>query len=327
MFDGQGTQTKILDFDVASASIKGSRDYQEDSMLVNFPMGQGSGFAIIADGIGGHVAGHLASAIVTTEVFTHMKMQEGHLASGALNVPFALRQAATEANNKVAEHVRRNDETKGMGSTLLAPVIRGDRLSWLSIGDSPLYLLRDGALRQLNKDHSMAPQIDMMVKTGSMKAEVGKDHPDRNTLTSVVNGEEIAEIDCPKTPIQIKEGDILIASTDGLQTLSNSTLAKTIMKGTQQSAVELVKSLLAELSKLDAPDQDNTTFAVMKAMAPPKVEEVMDLDAMPVLALADDDEAVAAPVAAAAPEAVEPAKPVKDEKKAYWYRGQKYYRD
>lgn len=325
MFDGQGIQTKTLDFDVASASIQGSRDYQEDSMLVNFPIGQGSGFAIIADGIGGHVAGHLASAIVTTEVFTHLKMQEGHLASGALNVPFALRQAATEANNKVAEHVRRNDETKGMGSTMLVPVIRGDRLSWLSIGDSPLYLLRDGALRQLNKDHSMAPQIDMMVKTGSMKAEVGKDHPDRNTLTSVINGEEIAEIDCPKTPIQIKEGDILIASTDGLQSLSNSTLAKTITKGTQQSAMELVNSLLAELSKLDAPDQDNTTFAVMKAIAPPKVEEVMDLDAMPVLAMGDDAPEAEAPVAAVEPEAA--AEPVKDEKKAYWYRGQKYYRD
>ncbi len=325
MFDGQGIQTKTLDFDVASASIQGSRDYQEDSMLVNFPIGQGSGFAIIADGIGGHVAGHLASAIVTTEVFTHLKMQEGHLASGALNVPFALRQAATEANNKVAEHVRRNDETKGMGSTMLVPVIRGDRLSWLSIGDSPLYLLRDGALRQLNKDHSMAPQIDMMVKTGSMKAEVGKDHPDRNTLTSVINGEEIAEIDCPKTPIQIKEGDILIASTDGLQTLSNATLAKTIMKGTQQSAMELVKSLLAELGKLDAPDQDNTTFAVMKAIAPPKVEEVMDLDAMPVLAMADDAPEPEAPAAVAEPDVA--AEPVKDEKKAYWYRGQKYYRD
>ena len=320
MFDGEGTQIATLDFDVASASIKGSREYQEDSMLAHFPVGQGSGFAIIADGIGGHVAGHLASAIVTTEVFTHMKMQDGHLATGALNVPFALRQAATEANNKIAEHVRRNGETKGMGSTLLAPVIRGDRLSWLSIGDSPLYLLRDGALRQLNKDHSMAPQIDMMVKTGSMKAEVGKDHPDRNTLTSVVNGEEIAEIDCPKTPIQVKEGDILIASTDGLQTLSNGVLAKTIMKGTQQSAMELVTSLLNELSKLDAPDQDNTTFVVMKAVAQPKVEEVMDLDAMPVLAMGDEDSAEAA-------EAVAPAEPVKDEKKAYWYRGQKYYRD
>ncbi|MEL6642195.1 MAG: serine/threonine-protein phosphatase, partial [Pseudomonadota bacterium] len=68
------------------------------------------------------------------------------------------------------------------------------------------------------------------------------------------------------------------------------------------------------------PDQDNTTFVVMKAMAPPKVEEVMDLDAMPVLAVVDED--------AEEPTAVEaPAEPVKDEKKAYWYRGQKYYRD
>ncbi len=323
MFDGESTQNITLEFDVASGSIVGSRKQQEDAMLANFSIGQATGFAIVCDGIGGHAAGHLASAMVTTEMFTHLKMQESHLVSGALNVPFALRQAATEANNKIAEHIQRNSETKGMGTTLLAPVIRGDRLSWLSVGDSPLYLLREGALRQLNQDHSMAPQIDMMVKTGSMSAEVGKDHPDRNMLTSVINGSEIPEIDCPKTPIQIKEGDILIAATDGLQSLSNGVLAKTIKMGTEQTAMDLVRALLAELANLDKPDQDNATFVVIKALPAEKVEDVMDLDAMPVLAMADEDEAVSQQ---AAPVEVAP-EPEKDERKAYYYRGQKYYRD
>jgi len=321
MLDGDSTPAKTLTFDVASAAIKGARDYQEDSLISSFPMGQGAGFAIIADGIGGHVAGSLASALVTTEVFSHLKMQESQLINGVLSIPFALREAAEQANKKIAAHVKKDKDTKGMGSTLLVPVIRADRLSWISIGDSPLLLLRNGALRQLNKDHSMAPQIDMMVKTGALSAEAGKDHPDRNTLVSVLNGEEIAQIDCPASPILLKDGDILIAASDGLQFLSNGTIANTLALAKDGRSVDIANAFLTALTQLNHPEQDNTTFVVVKIGEEAAPDAVMDLDAMPVLAQADD---------APAPVAVEPdaaAEPAQDERKAYWYRGQKYYKD
>ena len=324
MFDGQSARAQTLTFDVATAAIKGSREYQEDSMLSSFPVGQDAGFAIIADGIGGHVAGHIASALVTTEVFAHLKMQEQSLVKGTLDLHFALHQAAEQANKRLADHMAKHQETTGMGSTLLVPVIRGNRLSWISIGDSPLYLFRNGALRQLNKDHSMAPQIDMMVKTGALAPEKGRNHPDRNTLTSVVTGGEIAEIDCPKSPILLKEGDILIAATDGLQSLPSGTLASTLMTGAKSSAIDLVDAFLAEIAAMDKPDQDNTAFVVMIARAEEKEDEVMDLDSMPVLAHAGDD---SIPPPKPSPVTAPPAAPVKDESKAYYYRGQKYYRD
>lgn len=324
MLDGQSTGAKTFSFDVATAAIKGSRANQEDSMLASFPVGQDAGFAIIADGIGGHVAGNVASALVTTEVYAHLKIQEAALIKGSLDLSFALRQAAEQANARLADHMAKHQETVGMGSTLLVPVIRGDRLSWISIGDSLLYLFRDGALRQLNKDHSMAPQIDMMVKTGALSAEKGRDHPDRSTLTSIVGGEEIAEIDCPANPLRLKEGDILIASTDGIQSLPNATLAATLMKGANSSSLELVDAFLAEIAALDCPEQDNTAFVVMIARSENKAEEVMDLDSMPVLAHAGDTSIPPPkPSAVTAP----PPEPVKDESKAYYYRGQKYYRD
>ena len=327
MFDGESTRTNVLDFDVATAAIKGKRPYQEDSMISSFPIGQGAGFAIIADGIGGHVAGHLASALATTEIFAHLKMQESQLVDGKLDVPFALRHAAEQANKRIAAHTAMDGETKGMGTTLLVPVIRGDRLSWISVGDSPLLLFREGALRQLNQDHSMAPQIDMMVKTGSMSAQVGKDHPDRNTLLSVLNGEMIEKIDCPDTPIRLKEGDILIAATDGLQSLSNAVIAKTLMKGKNGRSMDIANAFLAAIAAKNDPDQDNTTFVVMRATVESKADDARELDSMPVLATVDDDEVPAprkatAPAAAPAPVAAGP-----DESKAYYYRGQKYYRD
>lgn len=320
MFDIETNATKPLTFDVATAAIQGKRDYQEDTIIANFPVGQAAGFAIVADGIGGHAAGHIASALATIEVFAHLKIHEGQLLSGALNVPLALREAAEQANARLAAHVAKDAETKGMGSTLLVPVIRGDRLYWLSVGDSPLYLFRNGALRQLNKDHSMSPQIDMMVKTGAMTAEAAKDHPDRNTLTSVVSGEKIAQIDCPASPVLLAEGDILIAGSDGLQFLTNATIANTLMLAKEGRSVDLVNAFLAALDNVNNPDQDNTTFVVIKIGMDEDVDEVMDLDSMPVLAQASDAVVTSAVKAA-------PAAPEKDERKAYFYRGQKYYRD
>lgn len=321
MLDSDVSPAKTLTFDVATAAIKGGREYQEDSLIANFPMGQGAGFAIIADGIGGHVAGQLASAIVMTEVFTHLKLQESQLITGVLSVPFALREAAEQANRKIAAHIKKNPDTKGMGSTLLAPVIRGARLSWISIGDSPLLLLRNGALRQLNKDHSMSPQIDMLVKTGAMTAEVGHAHPDRNTLLSVINGDDIPQIDCPTSPILLKDGDILIAASDGLQFLSNTMIANTLMKARAGRSVDIANAFLSAIAQHNHPDQDNTTFVIVKIAEEAKEDEVMDLDSMPVLAQAEGEDPTAAPKPAVV------AEPVKDERKAYWYRGQKYFKD
>lgn len=323
MFDGELSAKAVFDFDVASAAIKGSRDYQEDSILTSFALGAGYGFAIVADGIGGHASGHVASALVTTEIFNHLKMQEQYLETGKINVPFVLEQAAKASQQKIAEHVKGHAETKGMGTTLLVPVVRGDRLSWISVGDSLLFLLRDGALRQLNKDHSMAPQIDMMVKTGSMSAEVGKDHPDRNTLTSVINADKIEKIDCPSAAVQLKDGDVLIAASDGLQSLPTEALVKTLIDGAAESSTELVKTLLKQIEELNAPDQDNTSFVVIQAKAKVIESGLMDLDAMPILGQADG--AAAQPVAPVSIPAPDPAQD--REKKAYWYRGQKYYRD
>ena len=172
MLDADAVETDVMTFDVATASIKGAREYQQDSLISNFALGQTSGFAIVADGLGGHVGGHVASALVTAEVFGHLKMKEDQLDAGTLNIPLALREAAEAANTRVARQVREDDSLHGMGSTMLVPVIRADKLYWISVGDSPLFLFRQGALRQLNQDHSMAPQIDMMVKSGSMAPEI-----------------------------------------------------------------------------------------------------------------------------------------------------------
>lgn len=255
----------VATFDVATACSKGSRNYQEDTLLTDFALGQPFGYAILADGMGGQAGGDVASAIVASEMFLHLKANIDDVEDGSSTLPAILRDGAQKANARVASYGKDKPGIKGMGSTLVLSVFSGTQMHWISIGDSPLLLFRGGELSQLNKDHSMAPQIDMMVKTGIMDPEVAKDHPDRNILTSVLNGcDEINQIDCPDGPMTLLPGDVIVAASDGLQFLTNEKIAETISQCLQLPSAKIADALLSEVIELNAPDQDNVAFAVIK---------------------------------------------------------------
>lgn len=251
-------------YDIATATHQGARDYQEDSLQAYGDADSKVGYAVIADGLGGHAAGDVASGIVSDEVFRQIKAKEAAIASGDADIPDLLINATQTANTLVGVHAKAHDETYGMGSTLLATILVGDALSWLSVGDSPLYLYRDGTLAQLNEDHSMGPQIDMLVKIGAMTEKAGRDHPSRNTLTSVVRGRAIETIDCPKKPKTLCAGDIVIASSDGLQYLRDSEICEILTAFAAQPSQKIADAFLAALAQVDDPEQDNIAFAVIK---------------------------------------------------------------
>ncbi len=251
-------------FDVASAISKGARDYQEDAIVSDFPIGSDAGFVVLADGMGGHAAGDVSSKIVLTEVYGELKFQMADTDAFEAEAPAILREVANIANESIASHVAHHPEAEGMGATLVVPVIMENRLYWLSVGDSPLYLFRQGKIKQLNEDHSMAPQIDLMVQSGLLDADAALDHPDRNCLTSVMMGERISKVDCPEEPVELNEGDILVCSSDGLQFLTDAQIERLLNKNRRKSASEIAAVLLNELGKLDDPDQDNIAFSVIK---------------------------------------------------------------
>ena len=253
-----------FDFDVSCALSKGQRSYQEDAIIADFARGSETGLAVLADGMGGHAAGDVASKIVVTEVFSELVFQRADPAQFEKNIAAILTNAAKSANACLREHVDAFPDTRGMGATLVAPIIIGRNLYWISIGDSPLFLFRKGVLTQLNEDHSMAPQIDFMVKSGLMDQEEGARHPDRNTLTSVLFGETIPKIDCPVEPVQLADGDILIVASDGLQFLSDEQIAAVLLQNRHRSSGQIADLLLAELSALRDPDLDNVSFSIIK---------------------------------------------------------------
>lgn len=253
-----------MKYDVATAVSIGRRDYQEDAVACDFALGAPFGFAVLADGMGGHAAGDIASKIVVTEVFSEIKLQAGDPCALESEIGEVLRSVAHGANACIEAHVAQNPALRGMGATLVAPVLFENRLYWLSIGDSPLFLYRKGTLSQINEDHSLAPQIDMMVRMGQLDAEAARNHPDRNSLTSVVMGRRIPQMDCRAEPTPLERDDIVIASSDGLQYLSNKEIEAVIKRHHRRGAHDIAAALMKAVDDLGNPEQDNVSLALIK---------------------------------------------------------------
>ena len=94
-----------------------------------------------------------------------------------------------------------------MGSTVVVAVISRDGIDWISVGDSPLWLFRDGRLRRLNADHSMAPVLASLVAAGRMTAEQAATDSNRHALRSAVMGEEIHLVDVSSQPVAVRKTD------------------------------------------------------------------------------------------------------------------------
>lgn len=286
------TQRQPFSFDAASAISCGAREYQEDAMVSDFANGDELGFVVLADGMGGHAAGDIASKIVVTEMFRELTFQREQMIEQEGHICAALRAAADGANDRLERHVQSNPETKGMGATLVSAVVANGLLYWISIGDSPLFLFRDGKLSQLNEDHSMARQIDLMVEKGMMSEEDAKSHPDRNVLTSVLFGAPISQVDCPAEPLRLRAGDTVIVASDGLQFLSDEKISRVLRDLPLSRSKEIAEALMAQLMQLNDPDLDNVSLQVLQIGNSRKDAFVMNANDVTrhEVAVANDDE-------------------------------------
>jgi len=251
-------------FDSASATSQGGRDYQEDAYIADFPRGSDIGLAVLADGMGGHAAGDVASQIVVTEVLSELMFRRKTYEHNKSALPVILRQAADCANASIQGYTAAHPRAHGMGATLVACVVIDDALHWISVGDSPLYLFRNNTLRQINEDHSLGPMIEEMVAAGVLSEQEGRTHPDRSVLTSVLMGEDIPQIDCPEDPLNLLPGDTIIIGSDGLQYLTDDAIAQVLRERPFAHCVDVVDALMAAVHNLRDPDLDNVTIGMLR---------------------------------------------------------------
>ncbi len=266
----------LAPFDVASVTWQGMRAYQEDSIAEQFDPKIAQGFAIVADGMGGHAAGDVASQLVASQGSAKLQAVMQSQTVKPEGLPAALDEVIDTGNAAIEARVKTDPRVAGMGTTVLAIALVQDELYWGSVGDSPLYLIRDGAISQLNQDHSMAPILAARVQSGDLTAEEAKQHPDRNALTSVLMGEAIELRDVPRASFALQPGDLLIAASDGLQYLDNADIRRLVVEQLPASSAQICQSLIAALEGLGDTHQDNVAIVVIQRRATTQAEAVSD---------------------------------------------------
>jgi PPM family protein phosphatase len=262
----------LLSFEHASRATKGARSYQEDTALfwpeegnsLSGPDVQpnGSGFiAVLADGMGGHAGGALASRMVCENFIRSYSEQDGPRRD-------RLRSALEAANGAIASTVTSNPLLSGMGSTLIGVIFEPDGVEWVSVGDSPLLLFRRGEIALLNEDHSLAPELDRLAASGEITEEDAKRDPRRHMLRSAVTGDEIDLIDLSRRPLRVEHGDYIILASDGLQTLEASEIERVVAAYAEDGPAAVAGALIRAVEAVKDPHQDNATVVAVRALRP-----------------------------------------------------------
>jgi protein phosphatase len=247
---------------VASAQLTGAREQQEDALAVHAPVA-GSGaragevLLVLADGMGGHAGGEVASRLVV-ERFC------GAYAQSQLKITDALRSSLDLANEALAETVANEPSLHGMGSTLVCCVINEARLYWISVGDSPLWLFRDMTLQRLNADHSMVPLLDDMVRTGVISPEAARTDPRRSLLRSAITGKTVTMTDLCDNPLKLQTGDLVMLASDGVETLGEAELTALLQHSDALALDALAAKLLAGVEDAAARHQDNASIILYR---------------------------------------------------------------
>lgn len=235
-------RTQAMRIEVGSATDIGRvRERNEDSMLVDPPL------YVVADGMGGHRGGQVASQ-VALEAMEELETGDGG----------SLAEHVRRANRAVWDRSVEDERLSGMGTTLTAARIAGGSALIAHVGDSRAYLLRDGSLRQLTTDHTL---VARMVKSGEITEAEAEVHPHKNVLTRALGTDEQVEVD--EDSIALVDGDRLLLCSDGLTGMVTEDQIQAILETSeqpQQAADRLVKAANR------AGGIDNITVVVLDAI-------------------------------------------------------------
>lgn len=224
---------------------------------------------IVADGMGGHVAGEVASreAVAAIEAF----VAETTDADADHTWPFAfepglsmsanrLKGGIRLANRRLSALMRKDESLKGMATTAAALVVEGSQAILAHVGDSRAYLYRDHQLQRLTQDHSW---VEEQVRAGIMSASTARVHPWRNVVTRALAGGDDPEVDVVELPLEA--GDRLLLCTDGLMAaVTDDRIGEILGRGATPDGV--CQDLVAAATEGGAPD--NVTVVVVQVDAP-----------------------------------------------------------
>lgn len=218
----------------------------------NYLVAPERGLFVVADGMGGHVGGQVASALAIQVIDEFIDV-----ASLGTTKPDSLLLAALEKANEEVYSRGKEEQYYGMGTTVTAALFFGDQVHIAHIGDSRAYLLREKDITLLTQDHSL---VNEMFQNGGLTLEEAKNHPQRHVLTRALGTDVKPQIDVFSVAVQTE--DLLVLCTDGLY---NHVPAEDILQVILETELDLKKAVrnLVNLA-LERGGNDNITVALVQ---------------------------------------------------------------
>lgn len=222
------------------------RQGNEDSFLV------GDSVYAVADGMGGHLAGEVASATALEPIAE----LDGRVFADGEEAVTSLRQAVVSANAKVARKASDDPAFRGMGTTLTAAMVEGRRLHLAHVGDSRAYLLRDGSLEQITDDHTL---VQHLINEGQITKEEAATHPQRSIITRAIGVS--LQVDVDSFTLDLEQGDLILLCSDGLTgVVSDARLSETLKRFPDLN--EATETLISMANEGGGPD--NITVVLLR---------------------------------------------------------------
>lgn len=228
------------------------REHNEDS----FQIAPEIGLAILADGMGGHLAGEVASAMAVDQVTAYLqsalkkKPKGGKKRDADDSAETAvLVEAVQTANSAIHNASATRPEQAGMGTTIVVAAFHDNLMTVAHVGDSRLYRYRQGALSQITQDHSMVQEL---LRRGLISAEEARTSANRNLVTRALGVEPVVEVDVTEHPFE--DGDIYLLCSDGLSDVLEDEDIADMLRQYGQDLDNASQQMIAEVNARGGPD-------------------------------------------------------------------------
>ncbi len=240
-----------------ASSILGTRKYQQDSYAY-IETDQGC-LAMVCDGMGGLEGGERASALAIDTVFRDY-LKEMPLKNAA----HFLYREAVKADNRVYNLTDRNGKLLGAGTTMVGAYIQGNYITWVSVGDSKIYIIRNNAMHTVVREHNYRQMLNERLQNGTISPEKYRSEVVRgDALTSFIGIGDLKLIEINRKPFELIEGDVIVLCSDGLYKALKETQILAIIRDNYFDYKRAAKILTDTALRYSPKGQDNTTVVLI----------------------------------------------------------------
>ena len=208
------------------------RDHYEDSVII-VKNNEGNYLMAIADGMGGHSAGEVASSIAIGYLGKYFK--ETFINMSKVDAVNWIRDAVDEINRLIFQHEKEHPESKGMGTTLVMAIITPDYILMANVGDSSGFVVKDDKLHKVTYDHTL---VNLLVSAGELTKEEASNHPKKNVLMKALGASTEIDVDIFDCDMDITE---ILLSSDGLTNMLEKEQIEKVLLGDGEVDDKVIK--------------------------------------------------------------------------------------